>query len=497
MAGYGPVDEERTPVVVAAAHAVERDDIVSTEELVERAARAALDDAPSLADRIQRVSVVVAIFSPAVPDSASELCTRLKLDPAERETTVAGGNMPQWLVTRAAEDIAAGRLSATLIAGAESARSARLRGREGLFAPRDPDVRPVDAVVGGDTRMLSRAEVQVGMFIPAHVYPLFDSVLAHRAGRTYDEQRAFLGGLLAPFTTVAAGHPFAWFRTRRSAEDLATPTADNRVTAEPYTKRMNAFANVDLGAALVVCSLAEARRAGVADRAVFIWSGADATDVIAPTARPELHRSPAIAAAASRALEAAALGVDDIAMFDLYSCFPAAVQFGADALGLAVDDPRGLTVTGGLPYFGGPGNNYPTHSIATVVDLLRDAGGHALVTALGGFITKHAVGVYGREPSPHGFRRGDTSAEQEAIDAAELPTVREEEATGAAVVEASTVVYGSDGAVDKVPVVARLEDGRRVMALAAEADRADVAAAGSLIGRTIQVAGTPPTFHLG
>jgi len=170
------------------------------------------------------------------------------------------------------------------------------------------------------------------------------------------------------------------------------------------------------------------------------------------------------------------------------------VQLGAEALGLATDDPRGLTVTGGLPYFGGPGNNYPTHSIATMVSLLRERPGKALVTGLGGFVTKHGVGVYGSEPPPAGFRRGDTAADQKAIDDAAVPMAIDD-AQGEATVEASTVVYGGAGEVESVPVIARLDDGRRVAATAADGDLAAFAGT-SLVGARIRVSGAPPSFHV-
>jgi acetyl-CoA C-acetyltransferase len=489
-------DEERIPVVLAVGQVTERDEIVTTEDLVERAARAALDEAPGLDRRVERVSVVSTIFSPSVADGASDVSRRLGLEPAAREVTTAGGNTPQWLVTRAAEEIAAGRLGATLIAGAESTRSARREGKQQGLIQRKEEHATADPVVGASQDgMLSTAEIQIRLFLPAHVYPLFESALAARDGRTFEEQRTFLGGLLAPFTEVAAGHPFAWFREPASASEIATPTATNRITAEPYTKRMNAFPNVDQGAALVVCSLAEARRAGVADQAVFIWSGADTAEVLAPTARPDLAASPAIAAAGRRALEAAGIGLDDIALFDFYSCFPSAVQLGAEALGLALDDRRGLTVTGGLPYFGGPGNNYPSLSIATIVEALRRRPGMALVTGLGGFVTKHAVGVYGSSPPPSGFRRGETEGDQQRIDAGALP-VALTDAAGPATVEGSSVVYVADGAVETVPVIARLDDGRRVAALLSDKDDLGAVAGLSLVGSRVTISGAPPVAHL-
>ena len=115
------------------------------------------------------------------------------------------------------------------------------------------------------------------------------------------------------------------------------------------------------------------------------------------------HSSPAIRAATQRALGMAGIGADDVAAFDIYSCFPSAVQMGLDALGVKSDDPRPLTVTGGLPYAGGPGNNYVMHSVATMAQRLRETPGeYGLVTGLGWFATKHSAGVYSTRPPNRG-----------------------------------------------------------------------------------------------
>ncbi len=174
-------------------------------------------------------------------------------------------------------------------------------------------------------------------------------------------------------------------------------------------------------------------------------------------------------------------------MLDIYSCFPSAVELAIDALGIAGDDRRGLTATGGLPYFGGPGNNYTTHGIAAVTDALRDgprpgAPGSAsrlgLATGLGWFVTKHALGVYGSGPPPGGFHRGDTAAEQSQIDASAVATALEVDAPTPATVVAATVIRDNEGAPTGAPLIAQLPDGRH-MALAA-ADDEVVAAVGAL-----------------
>ena len=115
--------------------------------------------------------------------------------------------------------------------------------------------------------------------------------------------------------------------------------------------------------------------------------------------RQDLAHSPAAAMAARRALELAGASLADIGAFDLYSCFPIAVFNICDELGLAPDDPRRLTLTGGLPFFGGAGNNYSMHAIAEIAARVRaDPGSFGLVGANGGIMSKYSVGVYSATP---------------------------------------------------------------------------------------------------
>jgi acetyl-CoA C-acetyltransferase len=164
-----------------------------------------------------------------------------------------------------------------------------------------------------------------------------------------------------------------------------------------------------------------------------------------------------------------------------------------EALGVAADDRRGLTVTGGLPYFGGPGNNYSLHAVATMVDHLRESGGTGLVTALGWYLTKHAAGVYGASPPSRRWRRGDTTAAQAAIDASAVDIATE--AAGGAVVIASTVASGRDGEITAAPVIARLDDGRHVAA-AADVSELPSLAGRNLVGSRIEVDGTPVRYRI-
>jgi acetyl-CoA C-acetyltransferase len=443
--------------------------------------------------------MISVVFSPVSGRPASELVERLGLKEVEVEATTAGGNMPQWMVTRAARDIADGRLDATLIAGAEATRSMRAGDPDADIMRRQPiddgDAAP-DPVVGPPVSgMIGEAEIAIGLVRPTELYPLFESALAHKAGRSFEQQRLHLAPLMSRFSQVASQHPFAWFREALSAEAISTVTEANRLIAEPYPKQMNAFPNVDLGAAVVVTSLATARALGLDDRCSFVWSGASNAEPPA-SARPDLSAAPALSAAAAGALEAAGIGADDLGLIDLYSCFPVAVEAGAAGLGVELDDPRGLTVTGGLPFFGGPGNNYSMHAIATIVEQLAEVGGLAYVGANGGILSKHSIGIYGSQPAPRGFVEADTSNQQARIDAAALPvTTPAAGIDGPARVVASTVVYNRDGSVADAPVIATLDDGRRVAARADESLRESLDGR-CLIGARIRVSGNPLIYQI-
>ncbi|MEZ4278810.1 MAG: hypothetical protein R3F21_04225 [Myxococcota bacterium] len=490
------IDPERVPVVVGIGQAIEREAIASVVLLAERAARAADEDAPGVLAQVERISFVAPSFSRASTAPASEIAARLGLEQATCEVSTAGGNSPQWLMNRACAQIAAGRLRTTLVCGAEATRSLRLAEPGADFlrlqSPADGQAGPAaDPVVGTPLAGLVEAsEIEAKLLRPADIYPVFESARAARAGATPAQWRERLAVFLARGAGIAAANPMAWFRTAWSPEQIATPGAENRLTAEPYTKRMNSFAQVDLGSALLVTNLALARALGLQDRCVFPWSGANNRDV-APARRPVLDASPAIRAAGRASLAAAGLDVDAIDCFDLYSCFPIAVEVGAGEIGLSLDDPRGWTLTGGMSFFGGPGNNYTSHGIAAAVQRLRERGGIAYVSGNGGFLSKHSIGVYAARPREQGeaFVLADTDREQQAIDAAALPVAFEAE--GTARVVGGTVVYGRDGGVESAPIIAELPDGRRLVARAAPERLASLAGR-SVVGETVEVRGAHP-----
>lgn len=444
------------------------------EMMAECLERAAQDSGAGsgLLGRAERLAVV-AIMSQRYANPALVLAERLGAHPADLVLSSTGGNTPQALLDEAAADIAAGRLDVALVAGAEAFYTRRLARQLGveLAWTTQPAGTPAPRLFGHDRPGSSDAETSVGLMMPIQVYPLFENALRAAAGETIPAHQEKISRLWARFSDVASGNPHAWSPLPRSAEEIRTVGPDNRMIGFPYPKYMNSNIQVDQAAGFIVCSVQAARAAGVPeDRWVFPRAAAEANDHWFFSERSDLHSSPAIRLAGAKAFELDGSGIDQVAHIDLYSCFPSAVQLGAQALGVGLEEAdRPLTVTGGLPFGGGPGNNYVSHSIAAMCERLRrDPGSLGLVTALGWYATKHAVGLYSTTPPAGGFCRASVQA---AVDA--LPSRRATaQAEGPAVIETYTVLHDRDGAPERAPLTALLADGTR--ALAAVSDPEDM-----------------------
>jgi acetyl-CoA C-acetyltransferase len=377
-----------------------------------------------------------------------------------------GGNTSQQLVNVICERISKGETELALAVGCEFLGSAVKRLTKGLGFDdwqEDQDL-PEPQRIGDPRPGVTPYEARHGLNRPINTYPLFENALRARDKRSLADHQARLGRLFAPFTKVAAANPEAWFPIERTAEELVAVSEKNRMVGFPYPKLLNAIMEVDQSAGVLIASEKKARELGVPqDRWVYLHGCADAADLWYPLDRQNFHSSPAMRLTGQRALEMAGVTLDDIDLIDLYSCFPVAVEIGAEELGLALDDPRGLTVTGGLPYAGGPGNNYAMHSIATMAAKLRTKpGSYGLVTANGWYLTKQSTGIYSTKRPERPFERQDPAVLQRQIDVLAHPTVTETP-QGPARIETYTVVHRREGPFMGI-VIGRDEADRRFAA---------------------------------
>lgn len=484
--------DPRTPVLVGVGQVTNRQgDLVDPITLAAEATRLALADAGG---RLTPDTLAMpGVLAPRTEHPSRRLAAALGIPARRHLSSTIGGNTPQWLVGVLGTDILEGRCDVALIAGAEAGSSARQARKQGAPPEVALDADGEDTEIGDQRIGASAEEMAAGLAPPPFLYPILESAVAHRAGRTLDEQRRFLGRFMAPATAVAARHPdLSWFPEAATPEELSEPNPTNRMIAEPYTKRMNAIIEVDQAAALVLCSVQAAERAGVPrDRWVFPLGVADLNDVFFPVQRPELHRSPAIETAGAALFDAVGCGLDDVSRFDFYSCFPVAVEISATALGLDLADERPLTVTGGHAYFGGPGNNYTTHSIATMAAELRsDPGAVGLTTGLGWYVTKHSLGLWSTTPPERGFATPDLRDAQAAIDATAIAPAGPQ-AQGPASVDGWTVIHDRDMGPAAVVAYATTDDGTRAVVRRDEPALAAELSGGQLVGSRIVVEPSP------
>ncbi|WP_035719260.1 acetyl-CoA acetyltransferase [Gordonia shandongensis] len=480
-----------TPVIVGVGQASERIGEPGYEglgeaDLAARAVTAALRDAlpgpggVDPAELAQRVDTVAAVrsFEKSSPASYSPfgrpdnmpraVASRTGMDPRRAVEEVTGGQSPQHLITEFCGEIAAGRCEVAVLFGAEVMSTVRRAQRAGeqLDFTEHSDGALEDRGYG-IAGLTSIEEVRHGVVIPISQYSVAENARRHRLGLSARDYALSMGEWFAPMTTVAAANPHSAAPHEWTAEELATVGEQNRRVSVPYPRRLVARDQVNQAAAVVLTSVGAARAAGIpAERWVFLHGHADTREKPL-LARPDLADGPASVAAVREALAMADAGIDDIACFDVYSCFPIAVSHVCDDLGLAPDDPRGLTATGGLPYFGGPGNNYSMHGVAEIVERVRRAPGtRGLVAANGGIMSKYSVGVYSTSPAP--WRHSTSDDVQRALDAvADVPVTRYPE--GPATIE-SFVVIDPDGAAPGATVVGRLPDGSRFLAAVAPDD---------------------------
>ena len=462
--------DPRTPVIVGAGQITHRHEpggdlaLAEPAALIGRALRAAAEDSGA-GDALLTASDSIRcppVLAWQYRDVAALVAADLGSSPRETVQAKIGGDGPQRLINETAQAIADGELEVALIGGAEAMASLNAARREGATPPwrtQGDDVAPT-RVSGSDRHPLNEAETKVGLIAPLDTYALIESAIGARSGDDPATHLQRIAELWSRFSAVAAGNPYAWIPRAHTPEEIATPSPHNRAVSSPYTKLLSANIQVDQAAGLILCSAEAARRARIpAERWVFIHAGAEATDEWHVTERDVLTASPAIRAIGRAALEHAGVTIGEVAHVDLYSCFPAAVQIAAAELGLPLDDvQRPLTVTGGLTFAGGPGNNYASHGVATLVPLLREhPEAMGLATALGWYVTKHAIGLYSGTPPSRPFRSLHPSPDRPAV------RVARTDYAGPATLEAFTVRHDRDGAPFSAAVSALTPSGDRAM----------------------------------
>ncbi|MFP4553636.1 MAG: acetyl-CoA acetyltransferase [Actinomycetota bacterium] len=497
-------DLSRRPVLVAGAQWLDRhpepESAPAPIDVLERVVREAGEQARITDPAVVDTLAVIPCSGWQANNAPGALAARLEMSPAELVDTGNGGEIGIRVINWMAQRIVDGESDVAVLAGANNMRTLDLAARQGStlewthdadgeprrFSPRRADASTEMEAMSG----IRSSESAVGLALPIQMYPLFENALAHHFGRSIDEHMRLVGEMFSRFTRVAAENPYAWFPVERSAEELITPTETNRMISFPYTKYLNAILQTDQAAALVVVSVAKARELGIPeDQWVHWWGGNHAQEeAFYVTTRPSFSACPSMLDSHAGALANAGVALDDVDLIDFYSCFPSAVEMACRMLGLDLDDPRNFTITGGLPYAGGPGSAYPLHSLATVHQRLREKPeAKALITGNGFYLTKHAASVWSGRPfegdrpaatHPDRFAAG---FEREPVE----PVLR----SGTGEVETFTVVHDRSGHPERAIALGRFDDDNSRFVAVGPQDEAVMTAfeTDGLIGRRVAI----------
>ena len=393
------------------------------------------------------------------------------------------GILQTSILGRAARALAEGHGEVAMIVGGEARdRSSRLR-RQGLEAPVtiQTDSQP-DEVLRPAAEIMSRFEIDLGLFVPAIQYAMIDNALRYQERQSLADHRDELAALWGGFNRVAVANPDAWSRSPMSPEAIVSPDESNRMLSFPYTKSLVSQWNVNQSAGLILCTLEKAHRLGL-DRRRFVYplTVVDSEHMVTLSERRDLHRSLGFKHAGERALDYVGLSIDEVEHLELYSCFPAAVRVQQRELG--VDLQRPVTKTGGMTFAGGPLNNFTIQSWAKMVETLRDdPGSMGLVTAVSGLLTKQGVSIFGPEPARPFLFDSVTAATQ----ADQATMIVEPDAEGRARVAGYTVIHAPDGATT-VALVCDLDERRRTLCVVEDPELAEEGMRVELCGREVSL----------
>jgi acetyl-CoA C-acetyltransferase len=467
---------DRIPVIVGVGEIIDRPkeiaDGLEPLTLLERALRRAEQDAGSpLLHKLGSLDVVN-FLSWRYRDPEKLLAKRLGVTPAHCYYGPVGGESPIRYIHEAAQRIARGECSVAAICGAEAQSTATKAERAGVTLPWTPFAHDVPEPKRGAAFQKPLA-VKLGVFRPVSVYPFYEAASSAHWDQTPREALDESGQLWSRYSDAAAQNPNAWLRRHFAADEITTPSADNRPIAWPYTKLMVANPTVNMGGAVLLTSLAKARAASIPEeRLIYPLGGASAEEPRDYLIRDQFRESHPQNAVLGAVMDMVGGGGAAFDAIELYSCFPCVPKMARRTLKLGPDVKP--TVTGGLTFFGAPLNTYMTHAACAMVRKMREGAELGLLYGQGGFVTKHHALVLSRQ-APREALSQETSVQ--ALADRNKGAVPEfvDEASGKGKVESFTVLYGRNGEIEHGVVMLRTETGRRTLARVPPQDGATLA----------------------
>jgi acetyl-CoA C-acetyltransferase len=455
----------RTPVIIGVGEVVDRpaDPRLGKEPLVLMAEALRLADEDAGGNVLRRLDSLDVINSITwgYSDLPAQLCQLLSIRPKRANYGIIGGDTPIRYIHDAAIRIASGELDFAAVCGAEATHSLLAAEKAHLTLPwTSENTKPERPRREG---IIHSVALRNGLDRPLVVYPIYEYASQAAWGQSFEQAQEETGQLWSQLSSVAARNSYAWARRSFKPSEITTPSAENRRVAGPYTKRMVANPAVNQGAAILLTSLGQAKSMAIPeDRLIFVWGGSAASEPADFVSRDQYAHSCAMDAVLEGAQALAARNHTEFDLVELYSCFPCVPKMARRVLNWSLS--KLPSVAGGLPFFGGPYNNYMTHATASMVRSLRDHENDVgLLFGLGGFVTKHH-GLVAATGPPNAPVVSNYSVDADADRRrGKIPGV-ESSFVGGATIETYTIMYDRSGEPSYGVVFAITDHGSRVVA---------------------------------
>ena len=280
------------------------------------------------------------------------------------------GVLQQNLINSACKKILSGEINGSLIVGGES----RYKRTKALIEKKDYEetalnINPDFYIKAKDDLYADIEKKELGMMAVGY-YSIIESSLRARSSKSFNQHHEYIAKFYSEFSKIASKNDVGWIDNPIKPDEILNSSNINPEIAFPYNKFHCSSWNVNQAAGLIICSSKVADLLNI-DKSirVYLLASSENNFMIPTLLRPNLSKSYGMNLAAEFILNICKENNISEIIYDLYSCFPAAVEMFGEAL--KIKNISQSSITGGMSFAGGPLNSYVLNSTVQMIRKIR------------------------------------------------------------------------------------------------------------------------------
>jgi len=395
-----PRNMKNRPVIVGISCLQQKGNFKELDEaliLMDKATKAAINDSTNknIVNYINEVRVPKGFWR--YRDPGKWVAESNNINSAETYVTKIG-ILQQNLINSACNKIINGEINGSLILGGESRYKmirASIENEEYVETPLD--INPDNYIKAPDDLQLDVEEKELGLMAVGY-YAILESAFRAASNSEINEHNDFLASIYAHFSKLASKNNDGWIGKSLKKSEILNKSKKNPPQAFPYNKYHCTSWNVNQSAAIIICSEEVADKLSVPfEKRVYPLASSENNHMIATLQRPNLIEPIGMKLASEFILKICEKNNLKIDFYDLYSCFPIAIQMFAKSLQLK--DINNSSITGAMPFAGGPINSFVLHSTVKLISKIRkQQKGTGIITGVSGMMTKQSYALWSKNP---------------------------------------------------------------------------------------------------